>query len=78
MSVAALHDVRPRDRGASPADLRRADWRFLLPDPSLGRVAVAGAPDAELLRALGLVAVAVTAAGVGGGGGHDVDVAVAS
>lgn len=31
---------------------RRLDWRFLLPDPALNRVAHAGAVDGELLRAL--------------------------
>ncbi|MEX1104209.1 MAG: hypothetical protein WED87_08155, partial [Dehalococcoidia bacterium] len=32
---------------------RRIDWRFLLADPRLGRVSVAGRPDDVLLAALG-------------------------
>ena len=35
-------------------DARRADWRFLLPDPDLGRVAYLPPHDAELVRALEL------------------------
>lgn len=35
---------------------RRIDWRFLLPDPTLGAVAVAGRPDPALLFALELFA----------------------
>ena len=45
---------------ADPVDrlalARRLDWRFLLADPRLGRVAVAGRPDPELLDALGAFA----------------------
>jgi hypothetical protein len=33
-------------------DTRRADWRFLLPDPDLGEVAYLPPHDPELLRAL--------------------------
>ena len=33
-------------------EARRADWRFLLPDPELGGVAYLPPHDAELLRAL--------------------------
>jgi hypothetical protein len=36
--------------------VRRADWRFLLPDAHLGRVAYAAPHDLELVRALELVA----------------------
>jgi hypothetical protein len=36
--------------------VRRADWRFLLPDAHLGRVAYAAPHDPELVRALELVA----------------------
>lgn len=39
---------------------RRLDWRFLLPDPSLGHVLLAGRPDAELAEALRLFAASVT------------------
>jgi len=45
--------------GAAPGghqDLRRVDWRFLLPSPRLGSVVVLGSPEPELLQ--GLVAVA--------------------
>jgi hypothetical protein len=42
------------------ADVRRADWRFLLPDPGLGEVAVAGTPEDRLVRALRDVAASVS------------------
>lgn len=51
---------------------RRLDWRFLLADPQLGRVVVAGAPDAALLAALGRFAGSVD---VGGEAPADVVVA---
>ncbi|MEP0762273.1 MAG: hypothetical protein HRF48_05990, partial [Chloroflexota bacterium] len=39
-----------------PADLRQAirrlDWRFLLPDPALGRVACLGRAEGSLAEAL--------------------------
>lgn len=38
---------------------RRADWRFLLPDPMLGRVLVLGAVDRELVSALHALAIDV-------------------
>jgi hypothetical protein len=66
---------------SSPADVRRADWRFLLPDPSLGRVACAGPPDEELLEALRHVTSSVTVLGATGmdpGEGHDVVVVAAA
>ena len=34
---------------------RRVDWRFLLPDPDLGRVACIGVSDAKLLESLRLL-----------------------
>jgi hypothetical protein len=43
--------VEPVDDLALQA-ARRVDWRFLLPDPDLGRVAYVGAVDGELLAAL--------------------------
>lgn len=45
----------PAGTAGPPAALalaRRLDWRFLLADPTLGRVIVAGSPDADLLPAL--------------------------
>jgi hypothetical protein len=42
------------DEGALAA-VRRADWRFLLPDPDLGRVAYLAPHDPELAEALGVV-----------------------
>jgi hypothetical protein len=39
-------------REPSPAAVRRADWRFLLPDPVLGRVAYVGPHDPALVGAL--------------------------
>jgi hypothetical protein len=39
---------------------RRVDWRFLLPSPALGHVAVLGEGDAELLKALRTFSVSVT------------------
>jgi hypothetical protein len=42
----------PRRRGRAPAAVRRADWRFLLPDPVLGRVAYVGPHEPALIRAL--------------------------
>jgi hypothetical protein len=43
-------------------DARRLDWRFLLPTPGLGRVAVAGAVDLELVAALDSTTGGTTAA----------------
>lgn len=34
---------------------RRVDWRFLFPEPDLGRVACIGASDRELVESLGLL-----------------------
>jgi hypothetical protein len=39
---------------------RRVDWRFLLPSPALGHVAVLGDGDADLLKALHTFSVSVT------------------
>jgi hypothetical protein len=41
------------------AAARRADWRFLLPDPRPGRVAYLGRPDPTLVAALELAGAAV-------------------
>jgi hypothetical protein len=43
------------DDSGALAGVRRADWRFLLPDPDLGRVAYLAPHDAELTAALTLV-----------------------
>jgi hypothetical protein len=42
----------PRRHGQAAAAARRADWRFLLPDPVLGRVAYVGPHEPALIRAL--------------------------
>jgi hypothetical protein len=39
---------------------RRVDWRFLLPQPDLGRTAYVGLPDERLLDALGQCAAELT------------------
>jgi hypothetical protein len=51
--------ARPPQAGAEPDDRalllqssRRVDWRFLLPQPQLGRTVYIGRPDAALLDAL--------------------------
>jgi hypothetical protein len=41
------------------AAVRRADWRFLLPDPGLGRVAYLAPHEPALVEALGLVSAEV-------------------
>jgi hypothetical protein len=57
--------------------VRRADWRFLLPDPQLDDVAYAAPHDPELAAALGRVArsVALLDPGAEPAGEHDVVVA---
>lgn len=61
--------------------IRRLDWRFLLPDPSLGRVVYLGAAESSLLEALrvaGLsVAVVTGEAAQSGRASFDTAVAVA-
>jgi hypothetical protein len=42
----------PTARDLAPAAVRRADWRFLLPDPDLRRVAYVGPHEPALIRAL--------------------------
>jgi len=46
----------------TPNAIRRLDWRFLLPDPSLGRVIYLGQAQSDLLTALRASAVALTVA----------------
>lgn len=57
-----------RSRAADLRVARRVDWRFLLDDPSLGDVALAGRPDAGLRAALDALARSL--------GRDEVDVAV--
>ncbi len=57
-----------RSRAADLRVARRVDWRFLLDDPSLGDVALAGPPDAGLRAALDALARSL--------GRDEVDVAV--
>jgi Phosphotransferase enzyme family len=64
------------ERPATADAVRRLDWRFLLPDPALGRVAVVVPGDRELRAAVGDVAAAATAGTVAdlartGDGGWD-------
>jgi hypothetical protein len=64
--------VEPRggvDRLALLEASRRLDWRFLLPDPELGRVAHVGQTEPALLDALRALATSVTV--VGGGPSRD-------
>ncbi|MFQ5737382.1 MAG: hypothetical protein ACE5JX_00080 [Acidobacteriota bacterium] len=60
---------------------RRVDWRFLLPDPNLGRVAYLGVVDGPLVESLRLFSFDLTVFETGAGdapvSGH-FDVAVAS
>lgn len=50
----------PPDRDTLLQVSRRVDWRFLLPDPDLGRVACLGKHDPELVDALGLLSESLT------------------
>jgi hypothetical protein len=52
--------------------VRRADWRYLLPDPSLGLVAYPAPRDAKLLKALTLVSERVERSAVTELAGYDV------
>jgi hypothetical protein len=52
--------------------IRRADWRFLLPDPDLGRVAYVAPRDPKLFAALQLVSASVDRAPASELDGHDV------
>lgn len=62
MSIAGLlgdNPVAMEDRAEELAAVRRVDWRFLLPDPSLGRVAYLAPHDPAVAAALGAVASSV-------------------
>ena len=48
------------DRGTLLQASRRVDWRFLLPEPALGKVVCAGACDGDLLESLELLATSLT------------------
>jgi hypothetical protein len=54
------------DRYALLEAARRLDWRFLLPDPELGRVACVGRPDPALVAALRALAGSLTVADAAG------------
>jgi hypothetical protein len=62
--------VRPAIATVDPAETmalaRRLDWRFLLDDPGLGRVLVAGRPDATLLAAVAALAEPMATTDLGG------------
>lgn len=51
-AAAAGHPAPPSDLPDRLAAARRLDWRFLWPDPALGRVLVLGAAPPDLLDAL--------------------------
>jgi hypothetical protein len=57
-------------------DVRRADFRFLLPDPDVKTVALAGAPDPALEAALERLAVSLHPARGGGAPGAGCDLVV--
>src|SRR3954452_22288520 len=44
---------------------RRVDWRFLLPDPSLGEVAFIGSAQGSLLETLNIFSVSLTISDAG-------------
>jgi hypothetical protein len=69
VSAAATASAAPVDDGALEA-VRRADWRFLLPTPRLGRVAYLAPHEPELVVALSLVSRELDLHGAGGP--HDV------
>jgi len=48
------------DRGTLLRASRRVDWRFLLPEPALGKVVCTGACDGDLLESLELLATSLT------------------
>lgn len=53
MTAATLDPLsRPQTQVAAVQQLRRLDWRFLLPTPHLGRILFLGRPDSALLDAL--------------------------
>lgn len=55
-----ITETQPRGKSSRLLQLtRRLDWRFLLPDPKLGKVAYAG-PPGELLSALQMYSDSVT------------------
>ncbi len=79
----AMPDQAPAPPHGGAADemllhaVRRADWRFLLPDPAIGAVAYVGPHDEGLVRALERLspAVALFEPDDRRSGGHDVAVA---
>jgi hypothetical protein len=53
----------PEEQDLEILEVRRVDWRFLLPSPALGRVLYVGTGQSELRRALGRFSGAVVALG---------------
>jgi hypothetical protein len=49
-----MNTTLPRDTDALLQASRRLDWRFLLPEPELGRVACVGVDDPDLVESLRL------------------------
>ena len=69
----AIPRVEHADGSGAPSDallqcVRRADFRFLLPDPRLGSVAILGEPPADLLEALRALGARVHLLDARGGG----------
>lgn len=69
--------AEPDDRALLLQSSRRVDWRFLLPQPQLGRTVYLGRPDAALIGALRAhTELTVAAAGAGSLPGSSFDLAV--
>ena len=56
-------NISPEEQDLEILEVRRVDWRFLLPSPELGRVLYVGTGQSQLRRALGRFSGAVVALG---------------
>lgn len=79
VSQMSAERVEAESRTAALNAIRRLDWRFLLPDPSLGRVVYLGAAESSLLEALRVagLSVAVVTGEIAQSGRASFDTAVA-